>query len=80
MAERGQRPLCSTDHERWVSDDRSERESAARECAGCPLLDPCRASGADEVAGVWGGVDRISLPGRPAKAVRRSATTSIKES
>lgn len=77
MADRGQRPVCSTDPDRWLSDDREERETAATDCAGCPLLVPCRASGADEPFGVWGGVDRAP---RPASPVRRSVTTSIKES
>jgi hypothetical protein len=27
----------------WTSADRSEREAAQRMCAGCPVLEPCRA-------------------------------------
>jgi hypothetical protein len=26
----------------WTSSDRDEREAAARMCAGCPILEPCR--------------------------------------
>ncbi|UIJ34499.1 WhiB family transcriptional regulator [Allobranchiibius sp. GilTou73] len=58
MAERGQRPICSTDPPRWLSDDAAQREAAARDCKTCPLLLACRAAGEDERAGVWGGIDR----------------------
>lgn len=64
MADEGRRPTCSTDPERWISDDRAERGAAARECAGCPVIEPCAASGADEPFGIWGGIDRTPRPGR----------------
>ena len=44
----------------WTSEDPDERALAARCCAGCSLLDPCRVL-ADELKvtfGVWAGVDR----------------------
>lgn len=65
MAERGQRPICSTDSAKWISDDAAMRDSAAADCSGCPVIEPCRASGADELAGVWGGVDLTPRRGRP---------------
>jgi hypothetical protein len=41
-----------------------EREAASRACAGCPILEPCRAYAewARESHGVWGGVDRSPKP------------------
>jgi hypothetical protein len=44
----------------WVSDDRAEREQAARECDGCPVMQACAAAGEGEAFGVWGGVDRVA--------------------
>lgn len=61
MAECGQRPVCSTEPVRWISDDPEQRQAAALDCLTCPLLSPCRAAGEAECAGVWGGVDRSAV-------------------
>ncbi|ONI92958.1 transcription factor WhiB [Saccharothrix sp. ALI-22-I] len=44
----------------WVDEEMTDRELAARMCAGCPVRDEClelalRTAGADTV-GVWGGL------------------------
>lgn len=48
----------------WLgwADKASQRAQAAAQCAGCPLLQPCREAGETnrERFGVWGGVDRQS--------------------
>lgn len=52
----------------WADDEMTDRELAARMCAGCPARDEClelelRTAGADTV-GVWGGLsadDRRAL-------------------
>ncbi|MFD1832434.1 WhiB family transcriptional regulator [Streptomyces desertarenae] len=54
---------CTTpgvDPDLWFSDHPTDRTRAKRLCAGCPLLDPCRAYGldTDQLWGVWGGLDR----------------------
>lgn len=76
MAEDGLRPPCAADPQRWLSDDRAERASAAADCAACPVLAACRESGADEPCGVWGGVDRVPRIGRrPATRPEESGPT-----
>ncbi|NUR64382.1 MAG: WhiB family transcriptional regulator [Streptomyces sp.] len=50
---------CRTEPDRWFSPSPVERDAAARQCHGCPLLLDCMryALAADERHGVWGGVD-----------------------
>ena len=74
MAADGQRPICSTYPSKWMSDDRDERESAAAECATCPVLNACRDAGTDEEFGVWGGEDRTPSRGRPKQATPKETT------
>lgn len=40
------------------------RVFAQRYCAECPVTDPCREAGRDEIEGVWGGVYRSRNTGR----------------
>lgn len=49
----------------WLASSAAERARAAELCAACPVLAPCRAAGATERFGVWGGVDRA--PGSGAR-------------
>ena len=68
LAARGQSPPCTAD-DRWLSEDQDERATAARLCAGCPVLEPCRMAAAaqGERFGVWAGVDRTRAPGKPGR-------------
>lgn len=51
-------PLPCTFDPRWISEDTAELHDAARHCAGCPVLDPCRAFGLahPRELGVYGGL------------------------
>lgn len=64
LATQGVRPRCGDPiaHELWLSDDREDRQTAARWCTGCPVLDLCgqAADAAGERFGVWGGKDRTT--------------------
>ena len=56
---RDQPPPCAGSSDSWLSESPGERASAARMCAGCPLLEPCAAL-ASEIRprfGVFGGRD-----------------------
>ncbi|MHB8297976.1 MAG: WhiB family transcriptional regulator [Dermatophilaceae bacterium] len=58
LARREKAPPCEGS-DGWTSEDHDERALAARCCAGCPLIDPCRVL-ADEIKatfGVWAGKD-----------------------
>lgn len=64
LTDHEQRPPCGDRSGAWTSEDRRERQSAAKHCAGCPLLDPCGQYG-DEIRtrfGAWGGHDRTPRP------------------
>jgi hypothetical protein len=53
------RPPCGDGSDRWVSDDRDQRDEAVRSCQSCPLTEVCRQY-ADEIRasfGVYGGHD-----------------------
>jgi hypothetical protein len=66
IATQGLRPRCG-DHETsylWLSEFERERKQAARLCAGCPVLEPCREVGRYQTFGVFGGVDATRTPGR----------------
>ena len=58
----------------WTSDDAEEREAAARQCQGCPVIEACAAAAdeADERWHVWGGVDRTHHQSRGRRAGRRN--------
>lgn len=43
----------------WTSDDPDELSEAAEACRPCPVLAECRAAGANEHWGVWGGGVRM---------------------
>lgn len=48
----------------WTSDDPDDLAAAAEACGPCPVLDACRAAGAHELWGAWGGRVRMrSGPG-----------------
>ena len=76
LAAQGQRPPCGQPWAGglWTSDDKADREHAARLCRSCPALDPCRdaADEGDERHHVWGGIDRTRAPGKK-RADPRSA-------
>ncbi len=61
---RDRRPPCCDGSGRWLSDDEAVRAQATEECGGCPLMEPCRAAGAEQSWGVWGGVDVSVRPTR----------------
>lgn len=42
----------------WLSEDRSDRETAAQACQPCPARQPCDVAGRNESGGVWAGQDR----------------------
>ncbi len=46
-------------HAHWTSDNASERNEAARECATCPIVTQCRQYGIDhpKETGVYGGLN-----------------------
>ncbi len=62
----GNRPPCCDGSGAWTSDDRDEREVAARACLPCVIRSECAAAADDtrEVWGVWGGTDRAPRPPR----------------
>ncbi|WP_040159479.1 WhiB family transcriptional regulator [Mobilicoccus massiliensis] len=66
--------------ERFISEDRDERESARGLCAGCPVLDLCRAAAIEEQCswGVRGGVDFSDS--RTRRAARRQHHRKINRS
>lgn len=49
---------CRTNPEAWFSKARTDQLAAAKECAQCPLLTPCRSYGLADpgLRGVWGGL------------------------
>jgi hypothetical protein len=66
-AARGIRPRCG-DYEvshYWLSECEQERKQAARWCAGCLILKPCREVGKYQTFGVFGGQDFTRRPDRP---------------
>ena len=69
LAEVGVLPACSSDPERWFAESIDDRQAAAAECAGCPVLPECEATALElrPRFGVWAGRD---LTIRPSKAVR----------
>ena len=68
LAERGERTHCSdpSSHHLWLSESKSERQTAVTLCQHCPVLTVCRntAEQRDERWGVWGGRDFSRRPGR----------------
>jgi len=66
----------------WLSDDPEARKTAATACQWCPVLDACRAAGAGETFGVWGGIDRRprARPGdddNPDKRLKRHGVANL---
>jgi Transcription factor WhiB len=59
LTHQDRRPPCTHDPDRWVSDDRDQRDDAARLCGRCPLTVVCReyAEAVHPTHGVFGGVD-----------------------
>lgn len=59
LLEAGDRPPCAG-QDAWTSDDRDERDIAARLCRPCPLIPECQAAAdsSDEAFGVWAARDR----------------------
>ena len=51
-----------------ISDEADDRATAAAWCPSCPALDACRAAGAHERHGVWGGRDLTPEPTSTRKA------------
>lgn len=75
LAANGGRPRCGDPgDDRWTSDDPTDRAEAAALCAGCLVLDACRAAAdeADERWHVWAGVDRTPKTRTP---MRKKANT-----
>lgn len=64
------RPPCGDGSDRWVSDDRDQRDDAARLCQSCPLIVVCRDydNAVHPTHGVWAGVDRTHGTRRPREA------------
>lgn len=50
-------PLCDG-NSLWTAEDRRSLQIAAQLCRDCPVLEACRAAGAHEKSGAWGGVVR----------------------
>ncbi|MHA6511319.1 hypothetical protein [Tessaracoccus sp. Z1128] len=60
-----------------ISEDLDEREFVLLAwCPSCPALDACRAAGAYEQHGVWGGRD---VTPQPKTSTRTTTTTTSKE-
>lgn len=55
---------CQEDENRplFFSESRADQRKAAAMCAGCPFLEECKANGANEEYGVWGGVIEWDRP------------------
>lgn len=60
----GRATFCTTDPAPFTSEDKDERAEAVAACAACPAASACRRFGEanEEVAWVWGGVDRTRRP------------------
>ena len=73
LAAHGRRPRCGEPggHEMWLSDDATDRAQAASWCTGCPVMAECAAAADehDEKHGVWGGVDRTTVPPKPKRKI-----------
>jgi Transcription factor WhiB len=80
------RGLCTTVPQRmrswWTSADRSEREAAARMCAGCPVLEPCRAWSTAALpmsdSSVWAGMSAAERARRRREYLRELARQALK--
>jgi hypothetical protein len=61
-----QRPPCAHSSDSWMSEDRDERERAARRCTGCPVLKVCADLAAElrPTFGVWAAKDWTPQPRR----------------
>lgn len=57
----------------WFTLDPSEGEAVRAVCATCPVRDQCRAAGAAETIGVWGGLYRADQRRRAARERRRAS-------
>jgi Transcription factor WhiB len=71
LTHRDVRPPCGDGSDRWVSDDRDQRASAATQCqSSCPLVTVCRdyADAIHPTHGVWGGTDRTRGTRQPRQA------------
>lgn len=55
LLDAGRWPVCTQDPDAWLSDEPDERAEAARWCASCELIEPCRKAGRSEKHGAWGG-------------------------
>jgi hypothetical protein len=66
------RGLCTTvkpsQRSWWTSSDRDERQAAARMCAGCPVLEPCRQW---SLSLPWSDRDAVYAGMSPAERARR---------
>jgi hypothetical protein len=56
----GRSTACQADPDAWFEGSLADRERAATECAGCPVIVECGAAADDasERDGVWAGRDR----------------------
>lgn len=59
----------------FFGESKAEQRKAAAMCAGCPFLEECKASGANEEFGVWGGVIEWDRP----EAKRRAQDRRYRE-
>lgn len=54
--------LEASNRDLFFSESEAEQRKAAAMCAGCPLFEECKAKGALEEFGVWGGVIEWDRP------------------
>ncbi|MFD4934460.1 WhiB family transcriptional regulator [Streptomyces virginiae] len=70
---------CKHDPELWFSTVAKEKKAAARACATCPLLQPCREYALTHqlTHGVWGGLTVSQRGSQPAPRPRRTGLAPV---